>query len=112
MISAGDVDRYGDYRPAVFKLAGIESVDENMHIRKLDSDVSEKSRSVDRNDLQSAAERLTRFDLPVSGYPALGLFALADVVWNVCTSALVDRHAVAASDVSDDFITRKRIAAI
>ena len=51
VISAGDVDGYGDDRLAVFELTGIERVDKDVHVRELDGDVRQQAGAVCRDNL-------------------------------------------------------------
>jgi hypothetical protein len=73
----------GDHRLIVLDLTGVEHMDEDTHIGQLSGNVRKEASAIITDDLQGALERLVYLLFPARFDPALGLFALGEVLGNV-----------------------------
>ena len=86
-------------------------MDEDPHIGQLAGHVGKEAGAVVADDLQGALEALVDLVIPVGVDPTLRLFANRGILRYIGAIALMDTHAEAAGDITDDVVARQGIAA-
>ena len=111
MFNAVNRNGYHDNRSAVLHASCAYIVNHYPHVCKHTRNIGKKTDSVEAIKLKGALEVLTNRAVPISGNPAFRFVRLAYILGNIGAVSRMNGNAVSSCYKSDDFITRKRIAA-